>query len=229
MARTGPHTGWISTRTTAAWRSVIQDTNIVSIYDVGGRELLADLPIGPSDQEIVAWHPDGQLLAAAGSNPRIQIWDVKRIAKFQSWRDTPEQVTSLNFHPERRIAGLRVVGRRAAIVASVAGAALDAGSLAEHRVSAGTAGGPAFYGRATVKAQLWGIVPSREYHTFLNTFREGESILREGDISPDGTLLALGRLRRSAPVGRGARARGRLAAAWAHDVAGCSGRMAANC
>jgi WD40 repeat protein len=42
------------------------------------------------------------------------------------------------------------------------------------------------------QAQLWGIVPSQEYRTFLNTFRDGESESREGDISPDSALLALG-------------------------------------
>jgi WD40 repeat protein len=45
---------------------------------------------------------------------------------------------------------------------------------------------------SNLEAQLWGIVPSQEYHTFLNAFREGESVPREGEISPDGTLLALG-------------------------------------
>jgi WD40 repeat protein len=41
-------------------------------------------------------------------------------------------------------------------------------------------------------AQLWGIVPSHEYHTFLNNFADSDSALRDGDISPDGALLALG-------------------------------------
>jgi WD40 repeat protein len=41
-------------------------------------------------------------------------------------------------------------------------------------------------------AQLWGIVPSQEYYTFLNTFAQDDSVLRDGDISPDGTWLALG-------------------------------------
>jgi WD40 repeat protein len=42
------------------------------------------------------------------------------------------------------------------------------------------------------QAQLWGIVPSTEYHTFINRFCTDDTMLREGDISPDGTLLALG-------------------------------------
>jgi len=41
------------------------------------------------------------------------------------------------------------------------------------------------------KVQPWKIVPSGEYHTFSNRFAEGESELWEGDISPDGTVLAL--------------------------------------
>lgn len=41
------------------------------------------------------------------------------------------------------------------------------------------------------QARPWGIVRSQEYHTFLNTFPHAESVSREGDISPDGTLLAL--------------------------------------
>jgi WD40 repeat protein len=42
------------------------------------------------------------------------------------------------------------------------------------------------------QVQLWGITPSQEYHTFLNAYRAEESELREGDVSPDGRLLALG-------------------------------------
>ena len=41
------------------------------------------------------------------------------------------------------------------------------------------------------QAQLWGVVPSQEYHTFLNPFDVGESVSQEGDLNPDGTLLAL--------------------------------------
>lgn len=41
-------------------------------------------------------------------------------------------------------------------------------------------------------AQLWRIEPSPEYRTFVSASWGGDSTLLDGDISPDGTLLAMG-------------------------------------
>jgi WD40 repeat protein len=55
---------------------------------------LAQLPIEPSTQEIVAWHP------ASGSDPRIQIWDVESKLKLAALEGHAQKVTGLSFHPE---------------------------------------------------------------------------------------------------------------------------------
>jgi WD40 repeat protein len=41
------------------------------------------------------------------------------------------------------------------------------------------------------QAQLWGVTPSPERRTFFNQFGDTRTVLGEGDLSPDGTLLAL--------------------------------------
>jgi serine/threonine protein kinase/WD40 repeat protein len=167
------------------------NSNVVSIYhaDDGGHG--TDLPLGVSSRTVVAWHPDGELLATGGSDARIQIWNVKTRRTVAVLEGHAGHVIFLMFHwnggllasmswdgglrlwqpsPGRllmrlpaRVMGFSREGRWAGVI-----------SPSNHH------------------AQLWGIIPSQEYHTFLNTVSEGENVLREGDISPDGRLLALG-------------------------------------
>src|SRR5207245_2567321 len=49
---------------------------VVSVYDAARGALLTDLPVGTTWSQVVAWHPDGERLAVASHDPRIQIWDV---------------------------------------------------------------------------------------------------------------------------------------------------------
>jgi WD40 repeat protein len=53
-----------------------ENARAVSIYDAARGNLLAELPVGAINFQTVAWHPDGHCLAVAGSDPRIQIWNV---------------------------------------------------------------------------------------------------------------------------------------------------------
>jgi WD40 repeat protein len=147
------------------------------------------LPLGGS-RNIVAWHPDGNLLAAGGSDPRIQIWDLKAERKLAELEGHVQQLNFLTFHWSGEFlasmswdgalrlwqpAPGRLLMRLPSSVMGFSGegrwTGVDSPSIDQ--------------------ARLWRIVPSQEYHTFLNTFREDESVSREGDISPDGTLLAL--------------------------------------
>jgi serine/threonine protein kinase/WD40 repeat protein len=167
-----------------------QDTNTLSIYNPDDGGLMASLPTGTSSQTVVAWHPDGELLATGGSDARIHVWDVKEKRTVAVLEGHSQQINFLQFHCG---SGL------------LASMSWD-GSMRLWQPSPGRMlmrlparwTGFSREGRwAGVlrmdddQAQLWSIVPSQEYHTFLNMFREGESTLREGDISPDGTLLAL--------------------------------------
>jgi len=168
------------------------NSNVVSIYHADDGEHVADLPMGASIMTSVAWHPEGNLLATGGSDSRIQIWDVKSRRKVAVLEGHVQQVNVLSFHP----------GGELLLSSSWDGVVRlwqpSPGRLLMRLPLSGWLG----FGKegrwagviapSNYQAQLWGIVPSQEYHTFLNTFRDGESVSCEGDISPDGTLLALG-------------------------------------
>src|SRR5262249_10999845 len=51
-------------------------SDVVSVYEATGGDLRAQLPIGAMDDQVVAWHPDGERLAVGGEDPHIQIWHV---------------------------------------------------------------------------------------------------------------------------------------------------------
>jgi eukaryotic-like serine/threonine-protein kinase len=74
------------------------ESNTVSIYQADDGKQVADLPIGASRMTTVAWHPDGNLLAIAGSDPRIQIWDVAARRKMAVLEGHVEQMSFLMFH-----------------------------------------------------------------------------------------------------------------------------------
>ena len=76
------------------------DADQVSIYDTVLRKEVASLPVGASSGEVVAWHPDGKHLAVAGSDPRIQIWDVDAGHMQAKMEGHVQQVTELSFDPE---------------------------------------------------------------------------------------------------------------------------------
>ncbi len=165
---------------------------VVSIYDADDARHLADLPVGMSTGEAVAWHPNGKLLAAAGSDPRIQIWDVEARRQVAVLEGHVQQVNLLSFHPggEMLISAswdnvLRLwhpaPGRFLMRIP-----ALEWTGFSEDGRWSGVI-------RTTNdQAQLWGVVQSQEYHTFVGTLGDNQSWFTEGDISPDGRLLSLG-------------------------------------
>jgi serine/threonine protein kinase/WD40 repeat protein len=167
-------------------------SNIVSIYkaDTGSEEL--ELPIGGTSGSSVAWHPEGKLLATGDSEGRIQIWDVKTRTRLVALEGHVEQVTSLSFHPGGEFlvstswdGGVRLwqpsPGRLLMRLPLSAWVRFSSASQWAGVIS-----------QINDQLQLWEVVTSEEYRTFLNPFVSGASILREGAISPDGTLLALG-------------------------------------
>jgi len=170
------------------------DADTVSIYDAEDGRQVADLPVGAGTEVVVAWHPNGILLAVAGSDPHIQIWNVETQSQVSTLESHVQQVTILSFHPDGELL-ISVSWDGARLWQPSPGRLLMrlplsgwTGFSADGRWAgwAGT-GSPSNH-----QAQLWGIVPSQEYRTFLNTFSGRSSVFREGDLSPDGRLLALG-------------------------------------
>ena len=74
--------------------------SVASVYDAASGALLTDLPVGAMSDQVVAWHPDGERLAVAGSDPRIQIWNVAAKRKVATLEGHAQQVTELTFHPD---------------------------------------------------------------------------------------------------------------------------------
>ena len=93
--------GWRSARMAAAGRARAQPPRSPPCTTRGDGALLANLPVGAVSGQVVAWHPDGERLAVAGSDPGIQIWDVTtryrqgrdpvrpRAGPSRTWRFTP--------------------------------------------------------------------------------------------------------------------------------------------
>ncbi len=166
-------------------------TAAVSIYDTDNGEELAGLSTQTSTQNVVAWHPDGDMLASGGSDARILIWDVKAQRTLASLEGHVQQVTFLGFHRGGDIlASMSWDGTLRLWQPSPARLLMRLPARSMFARQDGRWSGVIAISNDQV--QLWGIVPSREYHTFRNLFRSGESESREGDISPDGRLLALG-------------------------------------
>jgi len=162
----------------------------VSIYDTENGVKLADLPMQNSNQNVVAWHPDGEMLASGGSGARILIWDVKAQRTLASLAGHAQQVNFLGFHWGGDIlASMSWDGTMRLWQPSPARLLLRLPARSMFSGQAGRWSG--VIATSNNQMRLWGIVPSQEYHTFLNLFRSGESVSREGDISPDGRLLAL--------------------------------------
>jgi WD40 repeat protein len=169
-------------------------SSVASVYDAARGALLTDLPVGAMRGQVVAWHPDGERLAVAGSNPRIQIWNVAANRKVAILEGHVQVVTELTFHPEGAL-------------------------LASHswdgvlRLWDPSTGRPLLQFPLTVgdrprfsddgrwlgaiphgeQAELLEVTPSREYRTLASSVGAGACGYNLGDFSPDGRVLAVGR------------------------------------
>jgi WD40 repeat protein len=163
--------------------------NTVAVYRLDGG-LVASLPTGTDTRTALAWHPDGELLAFGGFDARIQIWNVKTRRKVAALEGHANQVNFLMFHWSGEILASTSWDGTMRLWQPTPGRLLmqlPARAMGFSREDrwAGT------ILSSIHEAQLWSIVSSQEYRTFLNTFSVDEITLREGDISPDGALLAL--------------------------------------
>ena len=130
------------------------------------------------------------MLASGGSDTRILVWDVKTRRTLASLEGHAQQVNFLGFHCSGEIlASMSWDGTLRLWRPSPARLLMRLPARAMNYNQAGRWSG--VIATSNDQVQPWGIVPSEEYHTFHNAFQHGESVSREGNISPDGTLLAL--------------------------------------
>jgi serine/threonine protein kinase/WD40 repeat protein len=163
-----------------------------SVYDAASGALLTDLPVGAMSGQVVAWHPDGERLAVAGSDPRIRIWNVAAKRLVATLEGHAQQVTTMTFHPDGELLASHgwdgqlllwhpSSGRQLMRLTSVS---------APHFSADGRWLGVAWDGD---RADLLEVTPTREYRTLVSSVGAG----RGGfgyycDISPDGRLLVVG-------------------------------------
>jgi WD40 repeat protein len=163
----------------------------VSVYDAASGVLVTELLGVLMQGQVVAWHPDGEHLAVAGSDPRIQIWNVAAKRQVATLAGHVQQVTALTFHPGGDL------------LASVSwdGLLLLWDPSSGRQLLRLTPGGvPQFSGdgrwlvvtRDGDKADLLEVTSCPEYRTLVSSAGVGQLRYGYGDISPDGRLLVQG-------------------------------------
>jgi serine/threonine protein kinase/WD40 repeat protein len=166
-------------------------SGVASVYDSVTGALITDLPVGEMREQVVAWHPDGIRLAVAGSNPRIQIWNVAAKRRVGSLDGHVQTVTALTFHPDGEL--LASHGWDGVVI-------LWNPSSGRHLLHLTSAGDPRFsadgrwlrISRPDEPGDLLEVTPSREYRTLATGRDVGWAGHRFCDISRDSRLLAVG-------------------------------------
>jgi eukaryotic-like serine/threonine-protein kinase len=167
------------------------NSRIASVYNAANGTRLTDLPVGAITEQVVAWHPDGERLAVAGSDPRIQMWNVAAKRKVATLEGHVQNVTELTFHPEGGLLashgwdGMLLLwhpssGRQLMRLTGVNNPQFSAD---------GRWLGVTWHGES---ADLLEVTPNREYRTLVSSQRTGGAGYSYGDISPDGRILAVG-------------------------------------
>jgi serine/threonine protein kinase/WD40 repeat protein len=164
----------------------------VSVYDAAIGALRTELQVGPMNAQAVTWHPDGRRLAVAGSDPRIQIWDVAAKRKVATVEGHVQTVTTVTFHPDGELAASHGWDGQLLLWHPSSGRQLMrlTAAAAPHFSADGRQLGVAWDGD---RADLLEVTPTREYRTLVSSAGTGRgSYDFYGDISPDGRLLAVG-------------------------------------
>jgi serine/threonine protein kinase/WD40 repeat protein len=168
------------------------DSSFVSVYDAASGTLLTNLPVDTMRSHVIAWHPHGERLAVAGSDPRIQIWNVAARRKVATLEGHVQLVTDLTFHPEGGLLASHSWDGLLRLWDPATGRPLLQLPLA-------VADRPRFSddGRWLAAAphgdhaELLEVIPNREYRTLVSSRGIGARG-NYGDLSLDGRVLAVG-------------------------------------
>jgi eukaryotic-like serine/threonine-protein kinase len=170
------------------------DSSVASVYDSARGTLLGDLPVGAMRGQVVAWHPDGESLAVAGSDPRIQIWNVAANRKVAVLEGHTQVVTELTFHPEGALlASHSWDGVLRLWDPSTGRPLMQLPLTVDDRPRFSDDGRWLGAIRHGEQAELLEVTPSREYRTLASSVAAGARGFNSGDFSPDGRVLAVGR------------------------------------
>jgi serine/threonine protein kinase/WD40 repeat protein len=164
----------------------------VSVYDLVSGALVTDLPVGPMYAQVVAWHPDGERLAVASSDPRIQIWSVPARRKLATLEGHAQPVTTVTFHPDGELVASHGWDGQLLLWHPSSGRQLMRLTAAHppHFSADGRWLGVAWEGE---RAELLEVTPTREYHTLVSGVGAGRGTYGYYfDVSPDGRLLVAG-------------------------------------
>ena len=187
------------------------------MYDAASGALLTDLPVGAMSDQVVAWHPDGERLAVAGSDPRIQIWNVAAKRKLATLEGHVQQVTALTFHPDGDLLASHAWDGVLRLWDPPTGRPLLQLPLTvddRPRFSAdGRWLGAVRHGE---QAELLEVTPTREYRTLVSSEGTGGGSYNYGDIQPGRSPAGRGHERRHPPVGPAQRPGARRAARGDH-------------
>jgi WD40 repeat protein len=164
----------------------------VSVHDAASGALLTELPVGATKEQVVAWHPDGERLAVAGSDPRIQIWDVATRRKLADLEGHAQQVTAVMFHPDGELLSSHGWDGELLLWHPSSGRPLMhlTSDRDQHFSADGRVLGVVWDGD---KADLLEVTPTSEYRTLVSSEGAGRGDYQYyADISPDGRLLVAG-------------------------------------
>jgi serine/threonine protein kinase/WD40 repeat protein len=166
-------------------------SRVTCVHDATSGALLADLPVGPIESQIVAWHPDGERLAVTGSDPRIQIWHVPTRRKLVTLVGHVNLVPHLTFQPDGELLVSHGWDCRVLFWQPSTGRQLlGFTSLFAPRFSED---GRRLRLVHDDKAELLEVASSTEYRTLVSSAGAGKGTNNAfGDISPDGRMLAIG-------------------------------------
>src|SRR5262249_7561291 len=142
--------------------------------------------------QVVVWHPDGERLAVAGSDPRIQIWDLATRRQLATLQGHAQRVTALTFDPGGLLASYAWDGVLRLWDPPTGRPLLQLTLTVEGQPRFSLDGqwlGTVRHGETT---QLLEVTPCREYRTLVSSEGARKGSYNYGDISPDGRLLALG-------------------------------------
>src|SRR5262249_49033500 len=152
---------------------------------------VAGLQAGPIDEPLVAWQPGGDRLAVAGSDPRIQIWNVSARTKVATLEGHVQEVVQVTFHPQADLLASTSWDGFVRLWDPATGRQLlQFSATVNCRFSLdGRYLGFARHGEHT---QLLELKPTREYRT-LGYGPESitRALNKDSDFSPDGRILAL--------------------------------------